>query len=810
MAQETVQLDIVLSNGDKAGQTFNQLTAQSRKLTAEIKKLKPGTEEFVKKSKDLQQVNTRIKGVKNEMYGTSQATKGVVTNFASMMPYSGKFQQLGQAIGGMKPALTGTAGASQLLGAAMKSIPIIALITGIASLFQWFKRTEKGAQTLRVITAGLGAAFDTILDVVTDLGEGIFNAFSNPKKAITELWEIIKTNLINRFTGLIDTFRFAGDALRALFNMDWDALGEAAAKAGESMAQSFTGIDDLPNKLKNGFNGAVEAVTEFGKKVVENGKAGAALADRENKLLVAKRDFIKQEADLTAEIAELRLQAADQTLSDQQRQEALSKAVERTKLLAAERTRLAQEEYSIEVAKSKLSATDEATKERINQLYADVVNVRKSSADALREIESQLTGFERKQAEDKIKAAEEVRKKQIEGEKALQDLRVELIEDTTEREIAKINLEYERKLETITGNEQQLTEQRLLMEEQRQDAIAELRKTREAETEEENFQLRMERLQNQFLTTVMTEQEFAEAEFQLNQMRQQEKVDLTKKMHGEQSLEYMKASNELLAMQKAHYDESLEIVKTTEEAKKEMQMATLGATADLFGVMASLMGEDEKARKKNAKAIKAFSVAQILANLYQEISGYFSNPGSTMTFGALGAIKAIAATARAFGAIAQVNSQKFALGGVLQGPKHSQGGIPFMNMRNGQVNEFEGDEIILTGGVSRSPWGRSLASNLNAAFGGRKFATGGPINPLAPASFSAQSSSLPKGGNMQSNEVIAKLDNVNTTLERVHSSLTMQYQEIKDWQRTIRVTQSLQDVETGLSDLNQVRMDSQF
>lgn len=812
MAQETVQLDIELSSGEKAGETLGQLTAQSRKLTKEIKNLKPGTEEFVKKSQDLQKVNGRVKGIKTEMYGTNQATKGVVSSFGQMLPFTGRFGQLGASIAAMRPALNSSAGASQLLAAAMRAIPIFAIIGAITALISWFKRTEQGAQALRVITAGLSQVFESLMDIVSGLGKTIFDAVNNPKEAIQGLGNSIKEYLLERVQLLISGFKGLGTAISLLFKGEF---AEASKEAGNSLLE----ITRATNPLAMAIEGIVDnsdKISDAFKEIQNDVKGAVALQRRENRLLEDKRKFKVEEARLEAQISELRRIGNDQTLTATEREQALSKAMEVQKTLVGARTRLAQEEFQIQKQRNALSDSTEADLMREAELHAAVIQVQKRGDDEMRTIISRQSGLRKKLAEERIKEQEDLQKMEIEAEKALQDLRVELIDDASTREISKINLEYERKLEAITGNEEQITEQRLLLEQQRQDQIAELRNNREKELEQESFELRMERLQNQFLTTAMTEQEFQQAEFEAKQAHAQQSVDLARQQYGAESLEYMQASNELLELQRAYSAEHLETVKTTEEAKRQMQMSTLGATSDLFSVMASLMSEDEKARKENAKAIKAFSVAQILANLYQEISGYFSNPGSTLTFGALGAIKAIAATGRAFAAIANVNKQKFSLGGILstakymqggilRGPKHSQGGIPFMNMRDNTVSEFEGDEIILTGGVSRSPWGRTMASNLNAAFGGRKFATGGPINPLTTIN---QAQNLTAG--RQSNQEAMGMQQLIQEVQLLNENQQRMFSEISTWQRTIRVTQNLTDVEEGLTDLSQVRVDSEF
>jgi hypothetical protein len=92
--------------------------------------------------------------------------------------------------GGLKSAVSGF----KTLRGAVIATGIGALLIAITSLVSYFTRTERGAQKLRVIMAGLGAAVNAVLDVVTSLGDALTKLFSGD------------------FSGAIDTVKkgFAG------------------------------------------------------------------------------------------------------------------------------------------------------------------------------------------------------------------------------------------------------------------------------------------------------------------------------------------------------------------------------------------------------------------------------------------------------------------------------------------------------------------------------------------------------------------------------------------------------------------------
>ena len=83
------------------------------------------------------------------------------------------------------------------------------------------------------------------MDLAVGLGGAISNAFENPKEAVAGLWEAIKTNIVNRITGLIDTFKFFGKTIKAAFNLDFDEvkksrrLPHTSGRTQESLVSSI-------------------------------------------------------------------------------------------------------------------------------------------------------------------------------------------------------------------------------------------------------------------------------------------------------------------------------------------------------------------------------------------------------------------------------------------------------------------------------------------------------------------------------------------------------------------------------------------
>lgn len=71
----------VYVNDKTAGKSLRSLSADAKKLRNEIYLLKPGTEAFVAKTKQFQQVQARVRGVRNEMNGVNKSWSNAADKF---------------------------------------------------------------------------------------------------------------------------------------------------------------------------------------------------------------------------------------------------------------------------------------------------------------------------------------------------------------------------------------------------------------------------------------------------------------------------------------------------------------------------------------------------------------------------------------------------------------------------------------------------------------------------------------------------------------------------------------------------------
>ena len=138
----------------------------------------------------------------------------------------------------------------------------------------------------------------------------------------------------------------------------------------------------------------------------------------------------------------------------------------------------------------------------------------------------------------------------------------------------------------------------------------------------------------------------------------------------------------------------------------------------------------EQIKKDAARKQQKIDVTQAVINTAKAVTAALN----TQPFLPAGLIMAGIATAQGAAQIKMIRSQKFAKGGILNGPSHAQGGIPMFSKGGAFYGEAEGGEAVLTKGVMANPALARMASAINVAGGGVPFfANGGVLEPIQSA-----------------------------------------------------------------------------
>ena len=137
----------------------------------------------------------------------------------------------------------------------------------------------------------------------------------------------------------------------------------------------------------------------------------------------------------------------------------------------------------------------------------------------------------------------------------------------------------------------------------------------------------------------------------------------------------------------------------------------------------------ERIQRNFARKQQAISILDAITNTALGITNAL-----TVKPAFLAPIQAAIAAATGAAQIATIRSQRYAKGGILNGPSHAQGGIPMFSKGGAFYGEAEGGEAVLTKGVMKNPALARMASAINVAGGGVPFfANGGVLDPIQSA-----------------------------------------------------------------------------
>ena len=225
------------------------------------------------------------------------------------------------------------------------------------------------------------------------------------------------------------------------------------------------------------------------------------------------------------------------------------------------------------------------------------------------------------------------------------------------------------------------------------------------------------------------------------------------------------------------------------EAEKRLNQVKLEAdqliAQQRIALAANTLGAVSQFAKEGTALQKAAAVASASYQTYVAANQALANPPGppyTIPFKLAAIVSGLANVKEILklkmGGLVPISSNSLATnvvkaerGTILRGASHANGGIPVM-VRNRQVAEAEGGEIVLTKNVSKSPAFLALASTLNQLAGGRALTT---RKYMATGGAIATSTSQVRAQTSQ-----------NRTLNQLNETLTnkKQYVAVSDIRRT--------------------------
>ena len=288
------------------------------------------------------------------------------------------------------------------------STGIGALVVAVVALFTYFTKTQRGADALAKAMAGLGAAVDVVVDSMSKLGDTIIFAFEAPEAAVKDLWESIKTNLVNRLEGLIELFKSLGTVAKAAFELDWDAAIQGAKDYGSAMLQIGTGLDAEQQQA------LIDAAKKLAKEVEEETKAAIRLEGIRQGIRRKEMEFSKVQAQTRQDIAAARLLAMNETLEQTVRLKAVEEVMKKELEMTEGLLKLQEQKVAAATEQLGLGESMIEDEEALMALEVELINLQTQSVMSQKRL---MTEVETLQLEIKAKEKADT-KKTADAEKA--------------------------------------------------------------------------------------------------------------------------------------------------------------------------------------------------------------------------------------------------------------------------------------------------------------------------------------------------------------------------------------------------------
>ena len=405
--------------------TQKQAEEQSKRLAIIRKNLNVNSKDY---EKNLKSINAQID--KNTLLTKSQAdadkkrTLGIGEYERAI---SGLPGPLGGVVSGMRAMTT----AALTFIATPIGAVIAAIGLAIGALTNYFKSSEEGQNAFNKVAKIGSVILGNLSDIISDIGKAIFEAFANPQEAITGLWELIKSQIVNRLQGLVMQFKAVGRILKGVFDLDFDEVKEGAKDFGVAMVQSVTGVEDAIGKTKKALSGLID---ETEREIATAKK----LADIEAARDLKQRKLIVDQEKLREKSRELRLQAEQS--EGEQRIKLLEQAFAVEDELARRRTEIATINLNLKRETNKLSKSNKDDLDEEARLEAELYVIQQERLKLQRTLQAQINTEKNKQVEKDRKELEASVNFEISENQRLFD-ELEAIEDAeiqaqVERDIA--------------------------------------------------------------------------------------------------------------------------------------------------------------------------------------------------------------------------------------------------------------------------------------------------------------------------------------------------------------------------------------
>jgi hypothetical protein len=807
------ELVIKLVNGELAGKTAQSLTKEINAAAMAAKKAEVGTKEWIDAHARLDKAKSLQQDLTKQINSTKNASDQLKAAW-NKLPGAGFFNQIGESFGMMKSGVGGLVSSFGMLKAAIAATGIGLLVIAVATLVDWFRKTDEGATLLAGIMRGLEAIMDKATATVRELGGWLVKAAENPKQAFKDFVDFLKDQVMNR----INAFAVAAEGVSRLLDGDFSG---GMKKLADATIQFQLGITDGTDKLM-----------KFGEEIAATVAEGVALEAELDRIADRARELSVLDAETHKNVEQLILQSKNVGKTYEERIALLDKAGQIETANHAQQLKNAidlenamQREVDQKMAVGKVS--DELD-QKLKDAQIARINLDRESINLQEKIANRRTALMEKEAAERERDAQKQMKVNDDLAKEsqkIQDLQLQAKADSRAKDLEGLQLSLMRQLEALDQNSALYNEHVKAITEAgraQRDAINAQWDEKEVKAADDTAQKVLQAREDAYeadqakLLISLANKEITRREFDMlaeqNQLQFFNDQLTTLEEQGLQETEAYrriqdaKVQMELDAQERikqarkatfdaavtfanAALDNEIAAIQRQNEASQQRLEKIKAQYGEESSAYKNAQAQIEIERKKNGERIKKFERTKVKINLLSEIANIWLNANSfPFPYSAIiGGLLSGAAILRANKAIEGINSQQYEKGGLLHGPRHSNGGIPI---------EAEGGEFIFSRKATAAI-GSDQLSSIND-FYTQRFATGGPVNPFA--------SSAPSGPVSKASSAPAFSPANDMLASKIDELIAAQDRRVD----RIKVQNVVTETEDALKTVNQIKADADF
>jgi len=320
---------------------------------------------------------------------------------------------------GLRDSIKNVAKGFKGLRAAVISTGIGALVVGVVSLIQAFKRSEAGQNKFSKLMGMIGAVTSVLLDRMANLGTAIINVFTNPIQSLKDFAKNIQTFVNDKINNVLDGIGLLGSAIKKVFEGDLSgALDDAK-----------DGFNTLNNELNPTViitKALVKETSNLVKEMKEEAKIAGEIADQRAEADKLERQLLVSRAEADRERAELLEKAVDrENFTTEQRIEFLKEAGRVEEEITNQEIEAARLRLEAKQAENALGLSTKEDLDEEAQLKANLIQLETAKLTKQKEVTSQTIALinEQRAAEKAIqdeKDAEQIERDKLEAERQAQ------------------------------------------------------------------------------------------------------------------------------------------------------------------------------------------------------------------------------------------------------------------------------------------------------------------------------------------------------------------------------------------------------